>query len=161
MRSKKIFAILLSIFFVFSLANFSLANYPEYASENEGGSNINLNAGGGSELEVDRINGGQLSAFMGKSGLSGTVRAENIVAVIIKTILSILGVIFVILMIFSGFQWMTAGGNEDQVKKSQSRIKNAVIGLVIVILAYSITAFIFKNLPSGGSSTEQTDPPAV
>lgn len=132
MRSKKIITVLLSIFFVFSLANFSLAEEPTTEPEN--------------------ITGAQTSAFMGTSGLSGTVRAEDTIAVIIKTILSILGVIFVILMIFSGFQWMTAGGNEDQVKKSQSRIKNAVIGLVIVILAYSITAFIFKNLPGGGGS---------
>ena len=37
---------------------------------------------------------------------------------------------------------MTAGGNDEQVKKSQERLKNAVIGLVIVLAAYAISILI-------------------
>ncbi|HOZ53204.1 MAG TPA: pilin [bacterium] len=58
--------------------------------------------------------------------------------IIVNVILSLLGIIFVVLMIVGGFQWMTAGGNEEAVKKAQSRIKNAIIGLVVVVSAYAI-----------------------
>jgi hypothetical protein len=58
--------------------------------------------------------------------------------IIVNVILSLLGIIFVVLMIVGGFHWMTAGGNEEAVKKAQSRIKNAIIGLVVVVSAYAI-----------------------
>jgi hypothetical protein len=37
---------------------------------------------------------------------------------------------------------MTAGGNEDQVKKAKKFITNALIGLVITLSAYALTSFI-------------------
>ena len=60
----------------------------------------------------------------------------------VKMALSFLGIIFLILILISGFQWMTAQGNEDAVKKAKSRIKNATIGSVIIVSSYSIVFFI-------------------
>lgn len=60
---------------------------------------------------------------------------------IINVVLQILGLLVTILIIFAGFQWMTAGGNEDKVKKARSTLTNAIIGLVIIMLAWSITRF--------------------
>ena len=98
----------------------------------------------------------QTDSFLGTAGFSTTMETENIVAIVIELVLGFLGIIFVILMIFSGYQWMTAGGNEEQVKKATARIKNAVIGLIIVVFAYAITAFVFKNLSGGNSTTTLT-----
>ncbi|MFA5420946.1 MAG: pilin [Patescibacteria group bacterium] len=92
----------------------------------------------------------QTDALLGSSGIDATISADRVVASVINLALSMLAILFVILIIISGYQWMTAGGNEEQVKKAQSRMKNAIIGLVIVILAYAITAFVFQNLPGGG-----------
>ena len=72
------------------------------------------------------------------------------IATIIQVVLGLLGTIFVILMIYAGILWMTAGGNDTQVKKAQNIIQRAAIGLLIVVLAYAITYFIFQNLPGGG-----------
>lgn len=71
----------------------------------------------------------------------------TIVSLVIKTILSLLAIIFVVLMITAGFKWMTAAGNEQQIEKARDTIKAAAIGLVIVLAAYSITYFIFDRLP--------------
>ncbi len=90
----------------------------------------------------------QMDLFQQSAGFS-SAPAENIVANIISVVLGLLGILFVVLMIFSGYQWMTAGGNEETVKKAQGRIKNAIIGLIIVVMAYAITAFVFKSLPGG------------
>ena len=77
------------------------------------------------------------------------------IATIIQVVLRLLGTIFVILMIYAGILWMTAGGNDTQVKKAQNIIQRAAIGLLIVVLAYAITYFIFQNLPNGGESGGQ------
>lgn len=60
----------------------------------------------------------------------------------VKMALSFLGIIFLILILISGFQWMTAGGNEDAIKKAKARIKNATIGFIIIVSSYSIVFFI-------------------
>jgi uncharacterized membrane protein len=65
---------------------------------------------------------------------------------VIDIVLSFLGVIFFVLIIISGYQWMTAGGSKEQVQKAQGRLKNAVIGLAIVLVAYAITFLITSLL---------------
>ena len=69
-----------------------------------------------------------------------------IVGNIISIVLGALGVVFLILTIYAGFLWMTAAGNDSQVKQAKSIIVTAVIGLVIILAAYSITSFVVDNL---------------
>jgi hypothetical protein len=49
-------------------------------------------------------------------------------------------------MIFAGLSWMTASGNQEKVNKAKDLMINAVIGLVIVMAAYAITAFVGDKL---------------
>ncbi|PIT94342.1 hypothetical protein COT98_04140 [Candidatus Falkowbacteria bacterium CG10_big_fil_rev_8_21_14_0_10_39_9] len=74
---------------------------------------------------------------------------SSAIAIVVRLInysLLILGILFVVLLIMSGYQWMTAGGNQEQVEKAQSRIKNAIIGLVIVLSSWGITEFVFYKM---------------
>ncbi len=75
------------------------------------------------------------------SQASGTA-LEDRVSLIIQSALGLLGILFIILIIYGGIIWMTAAGNEESVKKAVSTIKHAFIGLVIVLLAYIISIFI-------------------
>jgi hypothetical protein len=81
-----------------------------------------------------------------------------IIGTIISVVLGFLGVIFLILIIYSGFLWMTAAGNEDRVKKAQKILINATVGIIIVLTAYGIATFILNALGAGssggGSSTD-------
>ena len=70
----------------------------------------------------------------------------GIIVRIINYSLILLGVIFLGLFVFSGYQWMTAGGNEDSIKTAKSRMTNAVIGLVIVLMAWTITYFVLYKI---------------
>ncbi len=65
-----------------------------------------------------------------------------VVALIIKVVLGFLGIIFLALLVFAGFTWMTSAGNEDRAKKARDQIITAVIGLVIIITAYAITSYV-------------------
>ncbi|MBI5732117.1 MAG: hypothetical protein HY982_02030 [Candidatus Magasanikbacteria bacterium] len=56
--------------------------------------------------------------------------------------MGLLGVIFLALIVYAGFLWLTAGGDETKVKDAQKYMKNAVIGLIIVLASLGITAFI-------------------
>ncbi len=86
-----------------------------------------------------------------EAGYSSNVTIGVVVGTIIKAFLGLLGLIFVILMIIAGFNWMTAGGDEDKINKAKDTIRAAVIGLIIVVAAYAITYFVFANLPGSGS----------
>ena len=77
-------------------------------------------------------------------GVYGGKQPEDIRIVagkIIQWALGFLGLIFLVLIIVAGFKWMTSGGNEDEVKKAQALMKNAVIGLIIILAAWSLTYF--------------------
>lgn len=68
------------------------------------------------------------------------------VATVIRVLLGLLGIIFVVIVIYGGFLWMTAGGNDEQVGKAKSWIFSGVIGLAIILSSYAITLFITTNL---------------
>ena len=74
---------------------------------------------------------------------------DSIIGTVIQTALSLLGVIFVILMIYGGYLWMTAKGNEEQVVKAKNVIIAAITGLVIVIAAYAISYFVISKISTG------------
>jgi len=73
---------------------------------------------------------------------------------IVGSIISFVGVVLMILIIYAGFLWMTASGNEKKTEQAKSILLSAVIGLIIVLSAYAITAFIGRQL------TETTALPA-
>ncbi len=77
------------------------------------------------------------------------------IATVIKTILALVGTVFLVLTIYAGILWMTAGGNSEQVDKALNMIKSTVIGLVIVMSAYAITYFVTSKLTTATGSPNQ------
>jgi len=69
-----------------------------------------------------------------------------IVGRIIKSLLGLLGALAISIVIYSGYQYMTAAGDPTKVSAAQKRLVNGFIGLVIIIFAYAITTFIFNML---------------
>jgi len=63
---------------------------------------------------------------------------------LVALVISLIGVIFFILILYSGFQWMTASGNEEKVTSAKKRIVSASIGLIITLCAYLIAFTVFK-----------------
>ncbi|MDP2631877.1 MAG: IPT/TIG domain-containing protein [Candidatus Uhrbacteria bacterium] len=83
-----------------------------------------------------------------------------IIARIIRVALGFLGIIAVIIVLYAGFLWMTAGGKSEQVEKAKKWMINGVIGTVIILLSYSIASFVLSALisatgtgSSGGSGS--------
>ena len=93
------------------------------------------------------VGGGEIGSMLqqvaGPTYGTGTPTGLSvIVGKIISALLVFVGTIFLVLIIYGGFLWMTAGGNEEQIKKARGIITQATIGLIIVLAAYAITHYI-------------------
>ncbi len=73
---------------------------------------------------------------------------------IIKSVLTLVGTIFLVLAVYGGITWMTAMGNSDKIEKAREIIVAAVIGVTISAGAYGITYFVFSKL---GTNTQGVD----
>ena len=71
----------------------------------------------------------------------------------LKLVLGILGTIAVILVIYAGYLWLTAGGNDENIKKAKLILKQTLFGLIIVTLAYAIIAFVLTLVMQAGGTT--------
>lgn len=62
-------------------------------------------------------------------------------------------VIALIVMIFSGIQWITSGGDKQKLASARNRLVFAIIGLVVVFLAFfiiGVIGYVFKVPLLGG-----------
>jgi hypothetical protein len=76
----------------------------------------------------------------------GSRDIRETIASIINVALSMLGIIVVVIIIYGGFLWMTAGGNEEKVGDAKKWIFGGIIGLVIILASYAIAQFVVTNL---------------
>ncbi len=85
----------------------------------------------------------QTGAFAGQQGadLGPTKDPRIIAANIIKVMLGLLGILLVAYIVYGGYLITLSQGNEEQVTKGKEAIKNAVIGLIIILSAYSIVRY--------------------
>ena len=63
-------------------------------------------------------------------------------------------VIFFILILVAGIQWMTAGGDKEALANAKKRLTSALIGVVIVLSAWAIYGLVkyFFNIEKFASS---------
>lgn len=86
---------------------------------------------------------------------------------IINIALGLLGLITVGLILYGGFLYMTSAGDEEKIATGKKYIINATIGLVIILSAWAIVLFVFKQLNdaivgdggSGSGSGDEIDGP--
>ncbi len=61
---------------------------------------------------------------------------------VVRTAISLLGIIFIAYTIYAGYLWMTAAGNEENVTKAKNILRNVVIGLIVVLASAAVYLFI-------------------
>jgi hypothetical protein len=71
-----------------------------------------------------------------------TTSIRVIVLNMVMWVMGFIGIAAIVVILIGGVTWMTAGGNEEKVKKGREWIINGAIGLVIAILAYGIATFV-------------------
>ena len=88
----------------------------------------------------------EVAVEAGYSDTTDETTFAQMLGTVVKGALSIVGIIFTILMVYAGYIWMTARGEEERTKKAKTLINQAIIGLIITLGAYSITAFVVPKL---------------
>ena len=78
---------------------------------------------------------------------------QEIIVNVVVYALGFLGIFFMVMIIYSGIQWISAGGNEEVITKAKDRLKNAIIGFIVVGLAYGLTVVIVQLLEASTSNT--------
>lgn len=68
--------------------------------------------------------------------------------------LGLLGIIFVFIILIAGLKWMTSGGNDDKIKEARKTLFNAIIGIILILSAYSIVTFVFRTFEDAGEVEE-------
>ena len=86
------------------------------------------------------------NSLIGRTTGNNPNAIPDLIGQIIGIALSFVGAIFFLLVLYAGFRWMTAFGNEEKVSTSKSIMEHAVLGLVIVLSAYAISRFVFGAL---------------
>ena len=86
------------------------------------------------------------------TGLGGSLASgtdpRTIIGRIINIALGFLGVVAVGIILYAGFKWMTANGDEEKITDAKKVLKNGVIGLVIVLSSWAIATFILSRFSS-------------
>jgi hypothetical protein len=94
------------------------------------------------------------------SGCSSAGCINDVIGRVINVVIGFLGIVLLCLFLYAGFVWMTAGGDEENVKKAKQLILNAVIGYLIIGGAYALTSFVLSNLAAVTAPSETAAPPA-
>ena len=76
----------------------------------------------------------------------GNTDPREMAGSVINIFLGFLGVIAVLIILYGGFKWMTAGGNEDGISEAKKMIAAGIIGLVIILSAFGIAQFVINAL---------------
>lgn len=77
---------------------------------------------------------------------------ESIAAIVgkfINTALGLTGIVFIVLILYGGWLWGTARGNEEQVQEAEKLIRNAVLGVIVVFGVFTISRFMIITIQSG------------
>lgn len=121
-----------TIMFVMLVAGLSLAVFPVAAQiEPIAGSDFDLPGAGGAG--------------------SGADEARDFIQNIINVFLSLVGIIAGAMLIYGGFQYITAAGDEQKAERAKRIILYAIIGLIVIGLAAAIVNFVIDAFSGGGA----------
>ncbi|MBP7006385.1 hypothetical protein KBB27_04680 [Patescibacteria group bacterium] len=88
-----------------------------------------------------------VGTIAGNAGLSssGTATLPQIIGNIINIALGFMGILLLVYLIYAGFLWMTSTDSKGP-DKAKEMIKNAIVGLIIIVSAFAISGFVMNAL---------------
>ena len=90
-----------------------------------------------------------------EGGFNSGTKLSAVVGAVIKTFLGLLGVVFIIMIIYAGFNWIQAQGEDSKITEARKMIIHSTIGLIVIMAAYSITLFVLKAVQGATNTLTQ------
>lgn len=110
------------------------ADTPSIFDKISNGAKNAINEAFGGSKKVDLTGGEYGDPFM------------RMLIMVINSLLTFIGVLFFLLLIYAGYLWLNARGHEEQVEKAKKITREALIGLIIIILARILTELILTQI---------------
>jgi lysylphosphatidylglycerol synthetase-like protein (DUF2156 family) len=85
------------------------------------------------------------------TGGEGSIRA--LVLKIVNYFLTFLGIVAVLMLIYAGVTYVTAGGEQDKVDSAKKIIMYALVGIIIILLSFAIVNTVLGAASGGGGAT--------
>jgi len=114
-------------------------------------------AGGDVSSQVNTL----LEAGAKKAQFGEAQDPRSVIEGVITIVLGLMGTIFMVLIALGAYHFFSAAGDETKVKKGTAYMRNAAIGLAIVLMSYSITLFVAQGVQEAvnpGSTAGGPDP---
>ncbi len=86
---------------------------------------------------------GTINSPTGEFGKNPADDLGTLIGVGIRTAFIIAGLTCLIFMLWGAIAWITSGGEQEKLQKAQARIRNAVIGMIMVVLMFGLFIVIF------------------
>jgi hypothetical protein len=64
----------------------------------------------------------------------------------IRAVIGIVGALALLMFIYGGIVWMTAGGSQERITSAKNILKNSFIGLLLIFFSYTIISVFFSVL---------------
>ncbi|MFA6427200.1 MAG: hypothetical protein WCW16_01995 [Candidatus Magasanikbacteria bacterium] len=91
---------------------------------------------------IRQLQAGTLQAGYGEGAVDPRLTAMRFV----RIGLGLLGTVFVFLFFISGYWFITSHGEEEKISKARKTMQGAVIGILVILSAYSITNFVMSRI---------------
>ncbi len=99
------------------------------------------NASAGSLLEKVK-QGGLDKVGSDVYGTTDPIDLRMVIVRIIQIFLSVITLLLMVYILWAGFRWMTARGDTKTVDEAKAQIKNAIIGIIIILASWGIAQFV-------------------
>ncbi len=99
-----------------------------------------------SAAECARLNSRVASCGLDPNSTGQQKSLTVIIGDLLRGLFGLLGAVFLVLIIYGGFLWMTAAGNDENISKAKKIITQAAVGLLVIVIAYALTDFIFDTI---------------
>lgn len=87
----------------------------------------------------------QITAGVNETGQNDRRNVGDIAKVVINVMLFLVGILAVIMIIYSGIIYVTSSGNAPAISKAKTTLTYSIVGLVVAIFAYAIVNFVITN----------------
>lgn len=102
-----------------------------------GGAN---NGGGGNSAAQ------QARAGVDSTGTNSNTEMKGVTKTVVSVMMFILGALAVIMIIYSGIQYVISVGDSGKIQKAKNTLIYSIVGLVVAMFAYAIVDFVLDNL---------------
>lgn len=80
--------------------------------------------------------------------LNGNTTLQGIIKTIVNVLIFLGAAVAVIMIVIGGMRYVSSGGDQNSVKTAKNTILYAIIGLIVMILAYAAVDFVLSALLS-------------